>query len=101
VPAVTSLIAAIIAISFFYTVNASTEVDTVQSWSCQWRDVAMTMRPHFGTLCRQSQAGIGLAVALVPIQVIILGVAAGELVALKAVNAVGVPSRKTASPHTF
>lgn len=98
VPTAISFIAALIAISFFYTVNASTEVDTVQSWSCQWRDVSMTMRPHFGTLCKQTQAGIGLAVALVPLQVITLGVSVGELIVLKAVNAMGVPSRKTPSP---
>ncbi|PKS10322.1 hypothetical protein jhhlp_002073 [Lomentospora prolificans] len=98
VPTIISFIAAVIAISFFYTVNASKEVDTVQSWSCQWRDVSMTMRPHFGTLCKQSQAGLGLSVALVPLQIIILGVSIGELIVLKAVNAMGAPSRKTPSP---
>ena len=74
-PAVLSLIAALIAICFFYAVNASETADTLLSWSCQWRNVAMTSRPHFGTLCRQSRAAVNLSIVLVPLQVVVLGVA--------------------------
>ncbi|TEA19269.1 hypothetical protein C8034_v000717 [Colletotrichum sidae] len=67
------LVAAVVAISFFYSINASTTVDTLQSWSCRWSEVAMMSRPHFGTLCKQSKAGLYLSILMVPIQTIILG----------------------------
>ncbi|TDZ23976.1 hypothetical protein Cob_v002847 [Colletotrichum orbiculare MAFF 240422] len=67
------LVAAVVAISFFYSINASTTVDTLQSWSCRWSEVAMMSRPHFGTLCKQSKAGLYLSILLVPIETIILG----------------------------
>ena len=66
--------------SFFYGVNASTTNDSLQSWTCRWEDVTMTMQPHFGTLCRQSKASVGLAVMLVPVEAIILGLAAYQFV---------------------
>ncbi|TDZ27133.1 hypothetical protein C8035_v011932 [Colletotrichum spinosum] len=67
------LVAAVVAISFFYSINASTTVDTLQSWSCRWSEVAMMSRPHFGTLCKQSKAGLYLSILMVPIETIILG----------------------------
>jgi hypothetical protein len=73
--------------AYFYAVNASDVVDTVQSWSCRWRDVAMVTRPHFGTLCKQSRAGLALAVFLVPLEVIVLGVALYELGVRRSINA--------------
>lgn len=66
--------------SIFYNVSASTTTDSFQSWTCRWKDVEMKMQPHFGTLCKQSQAGIALSVLLVPIEVIILGVAAYQVI---------------------
>lgn len=65
-----SLVAALVAMSLFYAANTSDARHTVQSWSCRWRDVFMASRPHFGTLCRQSKAGLYLAVSLVPLGVV-------------------------------
>ncbi|KAL4725022.1 hypothetical protein ACLX1H_008469 [Fusarium chlamydosporum] len=79
-PPTIALIAAIISMSFFYGVNASTANDSLQSWTCRWKEVTMTVQPHFGTLCRQSKAGVGLAVMLVPVEAIILGLAAYQFV---------------------
>ncbi|KAF5017946.1 hypothetical protein F66182_10093 [Fusarium sp. NRRL 66182] len=75
-PPTVALTAAIVSMSFFYAVNASTAVDSFQSWTCRWKDVTMTVQPHFGSLCRQSRAGVGLSVMLVPVEAIILGLAA-------------------------
>ncbi|OLN81791.1 hypothetical protein CCHL11_08924 [Colletotrichum chlorophyti] len=66
------LVASVIAMSFFYSVNALTTVDTLQSWSCRWSQVVMVTRPHFGTLCKQSQAGLYLSVLSIPIEAIVL-----------------------------
>lgn len=82
-----ALIASVIAMTYFYAVNASDEVDTVQSWSCRWRDVAMLQRPHWATLCKQSQAGLTLSVLLVPLEAIVLGVALYELGVRRSANA--------------
>ncbi|KAJ8124785.1 hypothetical protein O1611_g8856 [Lasiodiplodia mahajangana] len=71
--------AALIGISFFYAVNASTTVDTLQSWSCQWSYTDMRVQPYFGTLCRQSEAALYLSVILVPVEFIALMVAGGQM----------------------
>ena len=65
-------IGALVAMAFFYAINASTTVDTFQSWTCRWRLVNMTAQPRFGTLCRQSEAGLILAVLLVPLELFVL-----------------------------
>lgn len=66
--------------SLFYAVNASSTVDSLQSWTCRWKDVPMRTQPHFGTLCKQSQAGVVLTVLLVPLEAAILAVAAYQAV---------------------
>ncbi|KAI1125211.1 hypothetical protein F5Y10DRAFT_247690 [Nemania abortiva] len=71
--------AALIGISFFYAVNASTMVNTLQSWSCQWRYTDMRMEPYFGTLCSQSEAALYLSVILVPVEFVALMVAGGQM----------------------
>lgn len=71
--------AALIAMIFFYAINASITVDTLQSWSCRWQAVNMTQKPHFSTLCRQSKGGVVLSVILVPLELIVLVVAAYQL----------------------
>ncbi|KAH7263329.1 hypothetical protein BKA59DRAFT_449541 [Fusarium tricinctum] len=98
-PPAVALIAAIIAMSFFYGVNASTTNDSLQSWTCRWKDVTMNVQPHFGTLCKQSRAGVGLSVMLVPVEAIILGLAVYQLTLERRfnLNARG-PGRKTGSP---
>ncbi|KAF9871665.1 hypothetical protein CkaCkLH20_10863 [Colletotrichum karsti] len=99
-PAV-GLLAAIVAMSFFYSINASTTVDTLQSWSCRWSDVVMMTRPHFGTLCKQSKAGLYLSILLVPIEAIVLGAGAYQTILERNISrASGVVqgSRKSGSP---
>ncbi|TQN74934.1 hypothetical protein CSHISOI_00500 [Colletotrichum shisoi] len=99
-PAV-GLIASIIAVSFFYSINASITVDTLQSWSCRWSEVAMLTRPHFGTLCKQSKVGLYLSVLIIPIEVIILGAGAYLMILERNVNRtsrVARERRKSGSP---
>jgi hypothetical protein len=64
--------AVMIAMIFFYAVNASSTVDTIQSWSCQWGYASMTQNPHFGTLCGESKTALYLSVILVPVELAIL-----------------------------
>ncbi|GKU02469.1 hypothetical protein FLAG1_02196 [Fusarium langsethiae] len=98
-PPAIALIAAIISMSFFYGVNASTTNDSLQSWTCRWKDVTMTVQPHFGTLCKQSKASVGLAVMLVPVEAIILGLAAYQFVLEKRFSMTSHGSgRKAGSP---
>ncbi|KAJ2983482.1 hypothetical protein NUW58_g6243 [Xylaria curta] len=90
-------VAALIGIAFFYAVNASTTVDTLQSWSCQWGYTDMTLEPHFGTLCQQSEVALYLAVILVPVEAITLMVA-GVQMALERKSRAFVPAQKPSSP---
>ncbi|OAA58786.1 hypothetical protein ISF_06569 [Cordyceps fumosorosea ARSEF 2679] len=80
------LVGALVAMSFFYAVNASTKTDSIQSWSCRWGGVAMDTRPHFGTLCKESKAALTLATLLVPVEALIIGVAGYEAVLLRRIN---------------
>jgi len=73
------LAAAIIAIVFFYAVNASNTVDTLLSWTCRWTAVSMSQKPHFGTLCRESRAGVILAILLIPIELAALVLAGWQM----------------------
>ncbi|TGJ79657.1 hypothetical protein E0Z10_g9100 [Xylaria hypoxylon] len=87
------LAAALISIAFFYAINASTTVDTLQSWSCQWSYINMRLEPYFGTLCKQSQTALYLSVILVPVEFITL-VAAGVQMGLERKARAFVPARK-------
>ncbi|KAM3545746.1 hypothetical protein BM221_000959 [Beauveria bassiana] len=80
------LIGALVAMSIFYAVNASTKVDSIQSWSCRWSGVPMDTRPHFGAVCRESKAALTLATLLVPVEAFIIGVAGYEAVLLRRIN---------------
>lgn len=73
------LAAALIAIIFFYAVNASEEVDTFLSWTCRWKAVPMVQEPHWDTLCHQSQAGLYLAILLIPVEAAALGLAVFQM----------------------
>jgi hypothetical protein len=64
-------IAAIVATSFFYGINSSDTVATVQSWSCFWSDIDTDAEPHWGKICKQSQAALYLDVVMIPLQIII------------------------------
>lgn len=70
------LIAGLIGTSFFYGVNSSNTVSSLQSWSCQWSDVSMNVKPHWGTLCKESKTALYLTVMLIPLEVLILGTVA-------------------------
>lgn len=69
---VVGFIAALVAIGLYYGVNTSTTVDTLQSWTCRWKSVPMMSRPQFGNLCKESQVALGLAILLVPLELLIL-----------------------------
>ncbi|KAK1691332.1 hypothetical protein BDP55DRAFT_723938 [Colletotrichum godetiae] len=95
------LVASIIAMSFFYSINASITVDTLQSWSCRWSNVAMMTRPHFGTLCKQSKAGLYLSILLIPIEAIIVGMGGYQMMLernISKTNRVVLAERKSGSP---
>ncbi|KAK1701915.1 hypothetical protein BDP67DRAFT_423197 [Colletotrichum lupini] len=95
------LVASIIAMSFFYSINASITVDTIQSWSCRWSDVVMMTRPHFGTLCKQSKAGLYLSILLIPIEAIIVGMGGYQMMLERYIsksNRVVLEQRKSGSP---
>ncbi|EFX04696.1 hypothetical protein CMQ_1624 [Grosmannia clavigera kw1407] len=91
------LVAAIIAIAFFYAINRSTTADTLLSWSCRWRNVTLSGRPHFATLCRTSHAGVYLAILLIPVEAAALGLAGWQLKLRRFVLAYS-QARKTPSP---
>ncbi|KAH6661385.1 hypothetical protein BKA67DRAFT_551044 [Truncatella angustata] len=71
--------ASTIAMILFYAVNTSSTVDTLQSWSCQWESIEMTVQPYFGTLCRESKTALYLSVILVPVEAVILSLAGYQL----------------------
>jgi len=66
------LFAGLIGMSFFYGVNRSNTVFSLQAWTCQWSDVSMTSSPHWGTLCKESKVALYLTVMIVPLEVLIL-----------------------------
>ncbi|KAK4194732.1 hypothetical protein QBC40DRAFT_353066 [Triangularia verruculosa] len=72
---VIGLIASLISVVFFYAVNASDTVDTFTSWTCRWQEIPMGQQPDWGTLCRQSYAGLYLAILLIPVEAAGLGLA--------------------------
>jgi len=71
-----SFIASLISISFFYGYNGSSTTWTLKSWSCQWKTVTMTSKPHWGKLCAESETGVDLMVMLVVVEGLILGLGA-------------------------
>ena len=81
-----ALIAAIVAMAYFYTIDTSTTVDTLQSWTCRWKDVYMASPPHFGALCKESQTGLYLSILLIPLEAITLGVAAYQAGLERSIN---------------
>jgi hypothetical protein len=86
-----------IAVIFFYAVNTSTSVDTLQSWSCQWGSVEMNVQPYFGVLCHESKTALYLSVITVPVEAIVLSLAGYQLALEKKASALA-QSRKRDSP---
>ncbi|GAP90006.1 hypothetical protein SAMD00023353_4300400 [Rosellinia necatrix] len=94
-----AFVAALVGMTFFYAVNASTTADTLQSWSCQWRYASMRVEPYFGALCRQSEAALYLSVALVPVEFLVLAVAGVQMtLERKAGGAFAPAAQKPSSP---
>ncbi|KAI1435748.1 hypothetical protein GGR50DRAFT_283132 [Xylaria sp. CBS 124048] len=84
----------LIAVCLFYAVDASSTVDTIQSWSCRWGEYAdMRVQPYFGTLCSQSRTALYLAVGLVPAELVIFGMAALQMSAERKTARVGLGGR--------
>ncbi|KAK4123442.1 hypothetical protein N657DRAFT_655873 [Parathielavia appendiculata] len=73
------LVGALIAVIFYYVVNASDVADTFLSWTCRWTDVPMSQSPRWDALCQQSHAGLYLAILLIPVEVAALGLAAFQM----------------------
>jgi hypothetical protein len=73
------LAGALISIIFYYAVNASQTVDTFLSWTCRWTDIPMSQQPRWDTLCRQSHAGLYLAILLIPVEVAALVLAGFQM----------------------
>ncbi|KAH9883910.1 hypothetical protein F4778DRAFT_586826 [Xylariomycetidae sp. FL2044] len=91
-------LAVMISMIFFYAVNASIRVDTLQSWSCHWGYANMLTEPHFGTLCKESETALYLSVVLVPVELVVLTMAAYQMVLERKTGGGAVPARKTSSP---
>ncbi|KAH8815671.1 hypothetical protein F5884DRAFT_663352 [Xylogone sp. PMI_703] len=89
-----NLIAGIIGTSFFYGVNASSSTYSLKSWTCQWSGVGMSVKPHWGTLCKESKAATYLMVMIIPLEVLVLSVAAVSLMTQKKQQQDFVPERK-------
>jgi len=73
------LAGALIAVIFYYVVNASEVADTFLSWTCRWKDIPMSQAPHWDTLCQQSHAGLYLAILLIPVEFAALALAAYQM----------------------
>ncbi|KAG9242348.1 hypothetical protein BJ878DRAFT_583891 [Calycina marina] len=72
-----SLIAGLVATSFYYGVNTSNTVYSLQAWTCQWTSVSMNVKPHWSTLCKESKTALYLSVMIIPLEVLILASAIG------------------------
>jgi hypothetical protein len=90
-------IAVMTSMILFYAVNASIEVDTLQSWSCRWENVVTSTAPHFGQLCKESKTALYLSVILVPVQALVLSLAVYQTVLERKVDAVDEVTKR-ASP---
>ncbi|KAI1085870.1 hypothetical protein F5B20DRAFT_575370 [Whalleya microplaca] len=89
--------AVMISMIFFYAINTSITDDTLQSWSCQWGFANMKSKPHFGTLCKESQTALYLSVVLVPIELIIFTIASYQWALERKATSIMRP-RKSSSP---
>jgi len=91
------LAAAVIAIIFFYAVNTSDTYDTLLSWTCRWKEVGMAQKPHFGTLCKESWAGLYLSILLIPVEAAVFALAIWQVKVEKHTSAYS-QARKSSSP---
>ncbi|RFU26213.1 hypothetical protein B7463_g10117, partial [Scytalidium lignicola] len=89
-----NLIAGIIGTSFFYGVNNSSSTYSLHSWTCQWSDINMNVKPHWGTLCKESKASVYLMVMIIPLEVLVLSTAVFSVMTQKKNQQEFVPERK-------
>lgn len=92
------LIVALVAVALFYAINASTTADTMQSWTCRWEAVVMTVPPHFGTLCKEAKTGLYMSILLIPLESALLGVAGWQLIVERQASAFGFSVGKAGNP---
>jgi len=68
----------VVSIAVFYHADASDTTWTLQSWSCQWKDVEMSGPPHWDTLCSESKGALYLSILMIPVELLSLaGIAFG------------------------
>jgi len=87
------LITSVVATALQYHINTSNTSSTLQSWSCQWRNVAIHS-PNFEMVCKESRTALYLTVLLIPLEVGVLALAAGRVVVGRKVGGVGGVERK-------
>lgn len=69
---ITGLLSAIIATSFFYSINTSSVVASIQSWSCHWADLDLEgQKPDFARVCSLAKTGLYSDVACIALWVLI------------------------------
>ncbi|KAI1495762.1 hypothetical protein F5X99DRAFT_414793 [Biscogniauxia marginata] len=91
-------VAVMVNMIFFYAVNASISVDTVQSWSCRWSYTSMDRRPYFGTLCKESHTALYLSMVLVPVELIVFTIAGYQMAMEREASRLVPTIRKSSSP---
>ncbi|KAK8066082.1 hypothetical protein PG997_012829 [Apiospora hydei] len=89
-------VAVMISMILFYAVNASTTVDTVQSWSCRWESVSMQMKPHFGAVCKETKTALYLSIILIPVEAFVLSLAGYQMILER--KAAGMERSRKGSP---
>jgi len=62
----------IIAVGIFYNADRSDTTWTYKSWSCQWKDAAMSSAPHWNTMCTENKAALYLTILLLPVELLSL-----------------------------
>lgn len=67
---------AVVTVGEFWAVNASMTEDTLLSWTCRWKSVAMGQQPYFGTLCHENWAAVIMSIIVMVIEMVILGLGA-------------------------
>lgn len=63
---------AIATVAEFWAINASNTEDTLLSWTCRWKTVAMGQQPYFGTLCHENWAAVVMAIVVMVLEIGIL-----------------------------
>lgn len=92
------LVAALIAMIWFYAVNASNSTDTLLSWTCRWEAVAMTRAPRWQNMCRESLTGVYLSILLIPVETAVIAVAGYQMTVERHTSAYARAQKRSPSP---